>query len=428
MDSFAIARYLPNGELDESFGQGGKLVVSFDDDAELPSTMSVMIGRNDRIIVCGDLGPAKVGIVKITADGVITADSKIIRPFMEGEASPVIRKILIAKNDPIIEPGISTPDVAGPEVPLPFEPRIFVTGEVGISSSSKQAAIACFDLQGELDPGFGGDGQLVVDFEFPQMQLKAIAASQRDNKIIIAANAVISPTSSTLGILLARILSNGTLDPGFGNNGTMLVLFALEGEPSSLRIDVQDAVIQSDHILIVGSGQIQGQNIKQFCVASVNDIGANAGFGNRGVALASFSSDLSKANSVIIDARARIIAAGESDNHFALARFLRTGRPDISFSRDGRLTTEFGESFSEALVIKMDSPITERIVVAGTAGSQFALARYLNNGSIDNSFGSNGKLRTVIVNENVFTTVLDLAFDSQNRIIAVGSLDTEFFA
>jgi hypothetical protein len=60
---------------------------------------------------------------------------------------------------------------------------------------------------------------------------------------------------------------------------------------------------------------------------------------------------------------------------FALARYNPGGSFDLSFSGDGKLTTDFGASEDRAggVVLQGD----DKIVVAGFAGSNFALARYL---------------------------------------------------
>jgi hypothetical protein len=63
------------------------------------------------------------------------------------------------------------------------------------------------------------------------------------------------------------------------------------------------------------------------------------------------------------------------------------------------------------------------MVVAGGAGLRFfALARYLENGSLDPTFGVGGKVSTAVAREKFVARALDIAFDGQGRIVAAGPL------
>src|SRR4030095_1301139 len=76
--------------------------------------------------------------------------------------------------------------------------------------------------------------------------------------------------------------------------------------------------------------------------------------------------------------------------HFALARYNDDGSLDSSFGTGGRVTTDIG-GFSDtayAVAVQPDG----KIVAAGSANftstfSDFALARYNNDGTLDASFG-----------------------------------------
>lgn len=76
---------------------------------------------------------------------------------------------------------------------------------------------------------------------------------------------------------------------------------------------------------------------------------------------------------------------------------LSGGSLDPNFGTGGQLTTDFGFSvpakndIARAIAVQTDG----RIVVAGTAGGHFAVARYNSDGSLDNTFGSTvGETRT----------------------------------
>src|SRR5262249_13046213 len=99
------------------------------------------------------------------------------------------------------------------------------------------------------------------------------------------------------------------------------------------------------------------------------------------------------------------IIGGGSGSDFALARYNVDGTLDSSFDGDGTVTTSFGSASSiAALAIDGDN----RIVAAGVAGTDFALARYDSSGALDTSFNTTGKVTT------------SFGLDSRANAIAIG--------
>ena len=108
----------------------------------------------------------------------------------------------------------------------------------------------------------------------------------------------------------------------------------------------------------------------------------------------------------------KTLITGGSDSNFALARYNTNGSLDNSFNGIGIVTTPVGTSNSAAassIAIQTDG----KIVVAGTAfvtgnGRDFALVRYNHNGSLDNTFNGDGKVTTHI-NGNDFGNATKLS-------------------
>lgn len=125
-------------------------------------------------------------------------------------------------------------------------------------------------------------------------------------------------------------------------------------------------------------------------------------FGADGRVTTDFFGSREQARDVVVQRDGRIIAAGSADNpargtrsDFALARYNVDGSLDTSFSGDGRVATDFFGSFDgiEAVALQPDG----KIVAAGGAftpggAAQFALARYNADGTPDFTFGSSGKV------------------------------------
>ena len=126
-------------------------------------------------------------------------------------------------------------------------------------------------------------------------------------------------------------------------------------------------------------------------------------FGTRGKAIGftNFNNSPLSAN-IIVQPDGKIIQAGDlfttlNNYDFGLIRYNSDGSLDAKFGSNGIVTTSFsqsGDDFVAASALQADG----KIIVAGTTNNQgnydFALARYKSNGTLDSSFGINGKLTT----------------------------------
>jgi uncharacterized delta-60 repeat protein len=138
-------------------------------------------------------------------------------------------------------------------------------------------------------------------------------------------------------------------------------------------------------------------------------------FGGSGKVRTSFAGRFSGADSVVIDSRRRIVAAGSNQGGFVLARYKPSGNLDRSFSRNGKVTTDFGKGNSAASAA-IDS--RDRIVIAGDSAIGFIVTRYRPNGRLDRSFGSRGRVTTDFGGRR--DDARAVAIDSRGRIVAAG--------
>jgi uncharacterized delta-60 repeat protein len=149
-------------------------------------------------------------------------------------------------------------------------------------------------------------------------------------------------------------------------------------------------------------------------------------FGGDGKVTTNFTHDGDPAFGVAIQADGKIVAAGEAaignpSGKFALARYNTDGSLDTSFGGDGKVTTAFSadEDGSGMDAIQTDG----KIVVAGVAAYEssnpkFALARYNPDGSLDTTFGGDGKVTTDF---SPHTDYADgVAIQADGKIVAAG--------
>jgi len=115
-------------------------------------------------------------------------------------------------------------------------------------------------------------------------------------------------------------------------------------------------------------------------------------FGSAGVVTHSLSSNESGIGGIAVQPDGKIVAAASG----SLVRYLPDGSPDSSFGEGGYVATEIS---AEAVVLQPDGKIVvagESRPVSSTIDSEFAVARYNPDGSLDTSFGTNGVTRTII--------------------------------
>lgn len=134
------------------------------------------------------------------------------------------------------------------------------------------------------------------------------------------------------------------------------------------------------------------------------------------------------ANALAIQADGSIVAVGAAaggsgTGEFAVARHETSGGLDATFGGDGMVTTPIaGGDGDEARSVAIQP--NGKIVVAGTDSyERVAVVRYRANGTLDDSFGGGGVVRTDLSGgEDV---VHDVAIQANGRIVAVGYAGVE---
>ena len=209
-------------------------------------------------------------------------------------------------------------------------------------------------------------------------------AIQADGKFYV------SGTSSGY-FALARYNSHGILDAGFNGDGKVVTDLNLNSIID--KAQGRSVAIQSDgKVLVAGQSGSSTYGYK-FALARFNSDGSlDTTFDGDGRVLTSFSSS-SYGRSVAVQADGKILVAGTTVSQFALARYNSDGSLDTTFGASGKVLTTVGTSFGggECVTIQADG----KILVSGDGdGSKFTLVRYNTNGSLDVTFGGDGKVIT----------------------------------
>jgi uncharacterized delta-60 repeat protein len=311
--------------------------------------------------------------------------------------------------------GVATGDF-GSSFEQAFDIALQADGKIVITGSAQNPAIgisafaaARLTTTGQLDPTFDGDGKVLTTILTDPLGLPRVCESrgvaiQADGKIVLAGYTF---TAGLEEFAVARYLSNGSLDPGFGNAGVRAF--------GTFQSDFANAVaIQPDGKIVVGGTSFFSFN-PDFALGRLNANGSvDTAFGTmgNGVVIDTFpfgpGGGDERINDLLIAPGGAILAAGECIpinfyRDFALARYNPDGSPDTTFGKDyngddikdGKLNTEFGfgqfggetSEIAHNVALQADG----KIVAAGEwfdgFTSDFALARYLTDGTLDNTFG-----------------------------------------
>lgn len=375
------------GDLDPSFGNGG--------------------------IVTTVVGGGGADALAILPNGkIVVAGSGLARYLPDGSLDPVF------DGDGKVTTG------GGRGVAIQSNGRIVTAG------GYPDFQVARYRRDGTLDPTFGGNGKVTTDLGSEDQAWDVVI--QGDGKIVVAGTSlVIDGLAGDFAVV--RYNPDGSLDASFGSGG--VVLTELEGWGFAL------ALHGDGKIVVAGTSGLSQVSYDVALVRYEADGTLDTSFSDDGIAIVDLDSD---ANDVALDVALqsddKLVVAGlfdprgpEVGGDFLLARFNTDGSLDTQgldpyldapFGVGGQVTTDFDAGYDQAWAVAIESG--GKIVVAGLTGvnpdetpSDFALARYNVDGSLDQTFGSGGKLTTAF--ETGGNATHDLAIQADGAIVAAGT-------
>ena len=280
--------------------------------------------------------------------------------------------------------------------------------------SSAVAGVRAAD--GDLDASFGGSGIVTDNFGGSFGIFARSVKIQPDGKILTG-SAVLGADfqNSDFGIL--RYNSNGTLDTTFGTGGRQIV--DVDGGSETLPT----VLLQADgKIVIVGQRVVTGQSVRGIVLTRLNSNGSfDASFGTNGKVITTFDS----ANKIAANLQAdgKIVVVGNwSGSSFSAARFNADGTLDNSFGTNGvvqnNITGDTGVSYAAAF--QSDGKIIVGGLITNSVSNtgDFVVFRYTANGAIDTTFGGIGYARVDF--NNLRDAAQSLVVQPDGKIIAAG--------
>lgn len=302
--------------------------------------------------------------------------------------------------------------------------KIVVAGTAFINPNYVFALVR-FNVDGSLDHTFGDQGIVTTDVGGKHDGARVLVI-QTDGKIVAGGCSV---TDHSYDFALVRYNVDGSVDNSFGKQGIVTEDFLADND------FIYSLAIQSDGKIVV-VGDCRKANIKYFAIARYNINGSiDSTFGNSGKLTSIDNCSSGTAYSVVLQSDGKIVVAGSCidttrnqywgyhNYDFTLVRFNANGSLDSTFGSQGKVTAAFDSSSSAAKSVLLQSD--GRLVVIGSYdtgyGSGFCLARYNSNGSLDSTYGTQRKLTREIGNR--YDNVNDATLQSDGKIVLVGSFD-----
>ncbi len=401
-----LARYNPDGSLDTSFSDDGTLTVDLGRRFEFAT--GIVQDADGNLVVGGYSSDTNSDFEFFVARFLI--DGSLDATFgLDGTVTTSIG----SAND--IARGITLDD----------EGRIILVGESVNPSGDRDFSIVRYQQDGSLDPAFGGTGIVTTDFGVGDDSAYDVAVDSAGRLVVVG-----TAEGSLAGdFAVARYLSDGSLDPTFSEDGWLTT-------PLNGVFDTATSVvIQGDGKILLGGWSWQGTTGRDFTIARYETDGSlDTGFGSSGFATTHFGSINDEIFDLALDFDGKIIAAGRSrtndtDWDFAVARYHADGSADLTFAGTGHTTTDFASLHDHGVGLALQAD--GKVVVAGPSFDElthwdFALARYKSDGSLDASFGDDGKVVTQFSLRSVDQTWFEfantvVAEDNDGRILVAGS-------
>ncbi len=348
LEQATIVRFDQDGSADQGFGINGKVIL------ETPT-------RNARFNAVEALPDGKIlALGSIGFLNLITPYDSFILARFNPDGS---------LDDQFQGTGYLISELSVGAVAMSIQPdgKIVVLGSAPDTVNILAFRLIRFDENGALDTSFNGQGYKIISFG-ANYQFPTSLKLQNDGKIV--AGGVAGRPTGNGDIVLARVNPNGSLDRSFGPGGFVVTDIAN-------NFDVLAAMaIQPDGKILIGGKTGPSADVHSILIRYWPDGRIDQGFGLGGVSYVSMDGYV---QSLALQSDGRILTViHDNDAEFVVARFLPNGLPDsLDFGVEGFVHITFGTTSGVGRSVGLGNE--GEIMVSGTAGGLFGVARLLNN-------------------------------------------------
>ena len=358
---FGVFRYLPGGELDLGFGDGGWVATEL---GSFPFAHAVALQPDGKIVVAGEGDCHLAGCFVLAR---YNQDGSLDTSFGEG--------------DGVVQTMFGQFGSRGFDVAIQSNGKIVAVGGRFRGADAQDDglfAVARYLPDGQLDRSVSGDGRVSLDLGYGDDIARAVAVLPR-GKILVAGQGTRNRGLTEDDFALVRLRRDGARDPTFSGDGVCLINFGARRFDISYSLDVQE----DGRILVAGSSADERDAHPRVAIARLDPDGSlDGGFGNGGLLRFRPGPYGGYAAAVLQHPDGRILVAGRrfvdgqhDASDWMVLRHQAGGSLDPSFGEGGMIVTDFGTGAERAgaMAVQADG----RIVVGGLLYGSLGLARYL---------------------------------------------------
>jgi uncharacterized delta-60 repeat protein len=380
------------GDLDPSFGVGGMVTTDY---GGADNGRDMVIQPDGKIVVAG-FGTEEFQIARYETDGSLD-------PTFGG-------------GDGLVATSFGGIGGSAVGIALQSDGKLVLAGTVIVSIARYAIGVARYTADGALDGSFSGDGIVTTRVDSLNSYGEAVAI-QSDGRIAVAG--WLEDALGDNDVVVARYLADGTPDPQFGTDG------AVSTDTGSGDDVGRDLIVIPNGDLVVAGSATTDVGGHDFLLIRYNVDGSlDSGFGGDGLVTTNTApSSSDNAFGVARQGNGMLIAVGDGagflDQDFTAIRYQSDGSLDPAFDGDGIAKTNFGQVPSNDLAFDVVLQPDGGIVVVGVEQSiGFGLVRYNPDGSLDSSFGDDGKVITYTADPPDEAWAVSLQEDA--KIVAAG--------
>lgn len=414
------------GDLDPGFGGDGKVTTNFF--GNFDEARDVALARDGKIVIAGEAtrdtangDDRDFSAVRYNADGSLDTtfggDGKVSVDF--GQDFEIAFGVAVQNDGKVVAAGLHTT--------FPF------------GSTSSDFVVVRFNRDGSLDTTFDRDGLVITDFPGTDFNSADSVVIQSDGRIVVGGSTGLLENEDVGDFALVRYNPNGSLDGTFGTGGRVLTDFAGLGDGLG-----QIALQRDGKLVAAGTAFLDRAEKGDYAAVRYHRNGTlDTTFDHDGKVTTDFDGEEDEGDALAIQADGKVVVSGianstDTTGDFGLVRYNTNGALDTTFGGDGTVKTNFPASTTSdldqafAVAIQADG----KIVAAGAAAfdnpgagtdpddSDFGLARYNQNGTLDATFGTGGMVTTNFSVDNDDPDSHDNAFgiviQADGRIVAAG--------
>ncbi|HEX8269606.1 MAG TPA: T9SS type A sorting domain-containing protein [Flavobacterium sp.] len=398
-----MERYTEDGALDMTYGTNGQTVTSYGTGKSYPSTM--LMQADGKMVVAGRYIQNNIpifAVMRFTVNGTLdtsfSGDGKVTTTFGAGASGE------------------------GMHVSVNENGKIILVGNV-INQTSRNIGVVQYNADGSLDTTFDGDGKALTPFDLEgDYSLVNSMTRQPDGKFLVVCD-VSNYMLTTTDFVIRRYNSDTSADTGFGTDGEVATTF-----DTGLN-EAQSAAIAPDgKIVVVGRSVPLLYGHVDFAVTRYSSNGApDLTLDGDGELTTAFEKGNDRMKKLLVLPNDKILAVGISDHRNAnnstasniiLSRYNSDGSLDASFGNAGKIVSLLGGQLNTVSTAALQSD--GKIVVGnmfynfGDVSNSYEIIRYNADGSLDNTFGTNGKQPIAYYAESI-------AFQPDGKIIVGGN-------